>query len=268
MKKLFILSFITLFFTCQVENIVYLNPIMITDEPENVLTTSAILGGQALGEGGKEITEYGIVWSTSFPPTIDDNKIIVGNRLGSFSDVYDIFQPSTTYYYSVYGINEAGVGYGDIYEFTTTDEAPCNPQENYLDVESNISSLQDGVYENILVIQDSPTFYGGDYTIQANKGYISDYVEINIHFDGDFENLLSGMYPTVANLDFSNQITNKSVVIVRHASTNFTVAEENTVYVDKQNDSVIITLCDFHFQGITPYGVELSFNINTSFTVQ
>jgi len=135
MKKILLAFFgASLFSACSVENIIEVVPVMITYEPQNILTTSASMGGITMSEGGNPITEHGIVIGTNDMPTTADNKISVGSRIGDYYFNYEGLAPGTTYYYRAFGTNLTGTGYGDIYNFTTQEQAPCEPsQDNYLD---------------------------------------------------------------------------------------------------------------------------------------
>lgn len=250
MKKNIILIFITaVFFSCEVDNTVYLKPTVVTYEPESVLTNSAVLSGRSLGEGGLITSEYGMVWSTSFPPTINDNKSIEGERLGAFSNTYTGLEANTTYYCSTYGINSQGVGYGEVWEFTTSAEAPCEPQNNHFEAET-ILNMPNGILTSRSVVDDnSSTYLGGDYYLKASKGFISDYIEIQVHFDGDFSELLSGAYPIISDLDFAFQTPNKSAVMVRYSGSIFTPSNGGTVYVERIGEDVLVTLCDVEITG-------------------
>jgi hypothetical protein len=149
MKKLLFLSLCFLIFSCEIENISSTAPYMITYAPESVLTNTANLSGKVLGEGGNNISEYGIVWGETYPPTISDTKRIEGERLGFFSDTYSGFIANTTYYCASYGINDLGIAYGQVFEFTTTSEPDCEPTlENYIDLGQSNIIINSVDYEN------------------------------------------------------------------------------------------------------------------------
>ena len=113
--------------SCQVEHIIQSEPVMMTYEPENILTTSASLGGLVVTEGGLRVSEYGIVYGTNSNPTIADTKQAAGSGKGEFLNSYEGLLPNTTYYYRTYGTNPIGTGYGEQYTFTTQGLPPCNP---------------------------------------------------------------------------------------------------------------------------------------------
>lgn len=267
MKKIILLCLsVIILISCEVDNTVYLRPIVETYEPENILTNSFTLSGETIGEGGIKVTEYGAVWSTNYPPTINDNKSIEGERLGAFSNTYFNLEPNTTYYCTAYAINSEGVSYGDVWEFITQDHSPCEPQDNYFDAETDLLGMQDGEFESTEIVLGSYYTSGGDYYLKAERGYISDYVEVQVHFDGNFEDLTSGAYPIVSDLDSSLQIPNKAEVIIRHSGSNFYPSEEGTVYIERSGDIVKVILCDLDLTGFIYFNPYYA-TITTSFEV-
>lgn len=198
MKRI-LLSFIviSLFIGCQVENINYSVPVMTTYEPQNVLATSASLGGVTLSEGGKEITEYGIVYGTNPEPTINDNKKAEGSRLGDFYNNYEVFNPGTTYYYRSYGTNATGTGYGDTYTFTTSENAPCNPtRNNYVNLGNYFGNLD----INYVDREDNRGFVNGNVVFVGGSG--NSIISINVGFNEVNGRLpLTGTYTTVYGFD-------------------------------------------------------------------
>jgi hypothetical protein len=247
MKKIIFIFICTTFFSCEITNIDYLKPIITTDEPTNILTNSAILGGKVLGEGGKDITEYGVVWSETFPPTIEDNKSAEGERIGWFSNSYESLKAGTTYYYAAYGINEVGVGYGEVHEFTTSQEASCTPSENYFLADTTLDMANGNYSSTDVVVGD--TYLGGDYYMKAQKGFIGDYIEVQVHFDGSFEDLLPGAYPVISDLDFAFQEPNKSAVLLRYSGSNFISFDGGTVFIEREGNIVTVILCELLVNG-------------------
>lgn len=266
MKKTLLLLSCVVLWACQVENINYREPIMFTFEPINIQTNSAVLGGAAASEGGKDILEYGLVWSTSTSPTINDNKIIKGSRLGEFQDLYTIFEPGTVYYYSAYGINDEGIGYGNVYSFTTTKEAPCAPEPNYFKVETPLTGLQNGFYSSTGLDDGDTTIQGSDYFLKANTtaGFGA---EIQVHFDGNYENLLSGIYPIVSDLNEIQKVLGKTVVTLRHRGNLFYAKKNDEVYVKRTENKVSIVLCDLEFEGSINFQI-FTATITTEFSVE
>lgn len=243
MKKFSVILIILLFGSCKIENINYFEPIITTDEPKRVLTNSALLGGSALAEGGKDITEFGIVWSKNFPPTIDDNKNIEGERLGSFSKLYSDFESNTTYYYCAYGLNEVGVGYGEIYTFTTSAEPICSPQlENYLDLGSSDLQVDD-------VTNEEPSgFNEGNIEFTAFGSNSSARVILQFN-EIDSALPLTGLYNTVRSFDNQSVKSNGELKlkildfgIGSQGGGSATVGER--VYIRNENDKITFIFCD------------------------
>ncbi len=100
-------------------------PTVSTAAPGSVATTSAVLGGNVTADGGDNVTERGVVYSTSNnTPTTADAKATNGTGTGTFSATISTLTPGTTYYVRAYAINSAGTSYGSSISFTTTPNAP------------------------------------------------------------------------------------------------------------------------------------------------
>lgn len=198
MKKLFLLLLVVAC-SCEIENIEYLTPIVVTDEPVNVQANTAILGGAVLGEGGKDVTEYGLVWSTSDSPTINNDKLVIGERLGSFSDLISGFENATTYYYRAYAINEVGVGYGQTFQFTTNAQAACEPvRDNFIDTNTEQITITD-----VDLSFPSYGFDEGNLQFETTSYYSS--IKIRVQFN-EIDRIFpqTGQYTTIQG-DFDGQ---------------------------------------------------------------
>lgn len=100
-------------------------PTVSTTEADEITQTSAKVGGNVTATGGAEVTERGIVWSTSKNPTISDNKKQVGNGIGLFTAELTDLKIATTYYVRAYAINSVGTSYGEEISFTTGSAKPA-----------------------------------------------------------------------------------------------------------------------------------------------
>ena len=94
-------------------------PTIITTEVTNISYTTATVGGNITSDGGANITERGICYSTSVNPTIDDIKITSGTGKGAYTVNLTNLTDSTTYHVRAYAINKKGVSYGDEVIFMT-----------------------------------------------------------------------------------------------------------------------------------------------------
>ena len=94
-------------------------PTIITSEVTDVKYTSAVCGGNVTSDGGTEVTERGICWSTNAEPTINDDHTTAGNGTGTFSSNINDLSENTTYYVRAYATNEKGTNYGEVKSFKT-----------------------------------------------------------------------------------------------------------------------------------------------------
>ena len=103
-----------------VRNIPASLPEVSTLEPSYISSSTANVGGTVTDNGGAEITECGICWSTDENPTIEgDHLNAEGVTLGEFTIELTGLNWNTTYYYRSYATNNVGTGYGEIMSFTT-----------------------------------------------------------------------------------------------------------------------------------------------------
>ena len=131
MKKLslFLVALTMILFSCKPEAE---KPMVVTKSVGEVTKTSAKVLGQVTADGGAEVTERGVCWSTSPNPTIEDNKTTNGNGVGTFTSNMTNLEHNTTYYVRAYATNEVGTAYGEEVSFTTL-EINANGRE-YVDL--------------------------------------------------------------------------------------------------------------------------------------
>lgn len=95
-------------------------PTVFTADITEITATSAVCGGEVTNDGGGNITERGVCWSTSPNPTIDDSHTTNSNGVGAFvSNITDLTN-NTKYHVSAYATNEAGTAYGMDRVFVTS----------------------------------------------------------------------------------------------------------------------------------------------------
>ena len=94
-------------------------PSVTTSATSNISYTSAIVGGNVTSDGGANITERGVVYSTTQNPTTSNTKVPSGNGKGSFSCLLSNLQDGTNYYVRAYAINKKGTSYGEQKSLTT-----------------------------------------------------------------------------------------------------------------------------------------------------
>jgi hypothetical protein len=117
-------------------------PTVTTTAAQNILSSSATLGGNATADGGETIDDKGVVYSRS---TVNTNpqvggtgvtKVTMGSGTGSFSQSVTSLIPGATYYFNAYAHNTAGYSYGTVSSFATP-----GPE---MDVSGNSISIADG----------------------------------------------------------------------------------------------------------------------------
>lgn len=99
-------------------------PSLTTSDATEITSTSAKLGGNVTDNGGADVTERGVVWSTTQNPTIYDYKQVSGSGLGGFAETITGLSIATTYYVRAYATNEAGTAYGNQIIFSTGSVIP------------------------------------------------------------------------------------------------------------------------------------------------
>lgn len=95
-------------------------PIIITIPITSVTSSSAVSGGTVTDNGGADVIEKGVCWSTSQNPTIDDSHTSDGTGNGAFVSTITGLLPNTLYYVRSYATNSETTGYGNELSFTTS----------------------------------------------------------------------------------------------------------------------------------------------------
>lgn len=106
----------------------FTNPTLTTNIPSGVSTNTATSGGHITSDGGGEIVEKGVCYSTSPNPTYSSSKTNDGSGIADFISTISGLSPNTTYYVRAYARNRVlsggfyiyALGYGQEESFTTT----------------------------------------------------------------------------------------------------------------------------------------------------
>jgi uncharacterized protein (TIGR02145 family) len=88
----------------------------------DVTSTTALLGGEIIDDGGTPVIVRGVVYSTTPNPITTNNGTMDGNGVGSFTSNLSSLIPNTTYYVRAYAINGVGTAYGNELSFTTLED--------------------------------------------------------------------------------------------------------------------------------------------------
>lgn len=93
-------------------------PTVTTAAVTNINHTTATAGGNVTNDGGINVTERGVVFSTSQNPTVADSKVTSGSGTGAFTCNLTGLEAGKTYYVRAYAMNVVGIGYGEQVDFT------------------------------------------------------------------------------------------------------------------------------------------------------
>ena len=94
-------------------------PTVITSPAASIGATKAVLGGSVSTDGGAAVTDRGIVWATTYDPTISDNKVSNGTGTGAFSASVSSLPAASLIHFRAFATNSAGTSYGSDLIFTT-----------------------------------------------------------------------------------------------------------------------------------------------------
>ncbi len=92
-------------------------PIVQTNQAATISNDSVMLSGSIINNGGGNVSEYGVVWSTTPAPTVNNFKQINSDLNTNFTITLTGLQPNTLYYVRTYAINETGIAYGNEISF-------------------------------------------------------------------------------------------------------------------------------------------------------
>lgn len=104
------------------EEVIIILPTVVTKEVSDITETSAVVGGEVTSDGGAEVISRGVCWSLTSNPTIEDDKTVEGEGVGSFQSSLSDLSQNTTYYVRVYATNSEGTAYGEEFSFKTLEE--------------------------------------------------------------------------------------------------------------------------------------------------
>lgn len=86
-----------------------------------ITSSSALLRGEVTDNGGDEVTERGVFWSTEPEPQETGEKMVIGKGSGEFSETIYGLEDETRYYIKAYAVNKKGMGSGEEKSFTALD---------------------------------------------------------------------------------------------------------------------------------------------------
>lgn len=102
-------------------------PSIITNPAQAVNRTTANCGGKVTSNGQSTILARGVCYALTPNPTIDNNKVYNPGANGTFTCTLVGLQPVTQYFYRAFAKNSAGIAYGSVESFTTTETTVTLP---------------------------------------------------------------------------------------------------------------------------------------------
>lgn len=112
-------------------------PILTTKSAFDITANSATLGGEIVENGGFDISQCGVCYSTSRNPTIQDKHTIDVNTNNIFNSSLSDLRNNTLYYARAYALNEIGIGYGNEITFVTIEGLPIVHTTEITEVNAN-----------------------------------------------------------------------------------------------------------------------------------
>ena len=96
-------------------------PDITTADINNLTAISGQSGININNDGGLGIIESGVCWNTTGIPNLEDDFLTGGIEIGNYQINLENLQVNTTYFVRAYVINEIGIFYGSVINFTTKD---------------------------------------------------------------------------------------------------------------------------------------------------
>ncbi len=170
-------------------------PVVTTGSVSEITNESAKVSGEITDNGGSDVTEHGLVWSTTNTEvTLDDAEGFTseGNGTGAFTSTMTTLTRYSDYWVRAYATNSAGTSYGHLVTFKTLPDDPVVITYDVTDIEAHIARAGGEVTDNggdphvgsglVWATYENPE-YG------ASEGFL-------LTDSNPFDTLISGLVPT------------------------------------------------------------------------
>jgi hypothetical protein len=116
-----------------IQTIIPVIPVLTTTTAHTITENSAESGGNITYDGGASVSARGVVWATTFGPTMPSvNSTSDGSGTGTFTSSIGGLNAETQYFVRAYAENSAGYGYGNNNSFFTLSNPPVNQATNLI----------------------------------------------------------------------------------------------------------------------------------------
>lgn len=192
-----------------------------TKSVENITINSAKAGAVINDDGGGEIINKGICWSTSQNPTINDNKLEDSSLNYEFDFEINKLIENTTYYVRAFVTNENGTTYGNEETFVTLTavykvELEITGHTNSCGVEANYFYYRVNYkFDGNDVLSEGAEGWEGSSFNHSKEGSIRNNLEVTIH--------LGGFDPHNPDETFKGTYLDNMSIIITNSNTNVQV---------------------------------------------
>ena len=102
-------------------------PKVITISANNIYNTGASINSEVTEDGGSDVTQRGVCWSTNQNPNMSDSITNNGKGVSTFNSIISGLTVNTTYYLRAYATNAEGTAYSNEINFKTTNTSTSLP---------------------------------------------------------------------------------------------------------------------------------------------
>jgi hypothetical protein len=112
-------------------------PVVTTSQPLGITSSTAVVGGHVITDGGAPVTQRGVLYGTDPNPVVYGTQLPLGTDIGTFSDEVKDLERYTWYYVVAYAVNSEGTSYGSVLSFQTLPDLPEVLTAEPVDIETH-----------------------------------------------------------------------------------------------------------------------------------
>lgn len=246
----------------------YLNISEITD----IKTTNAITGGMVIYNGGSDIIESGVCWSTNTYPLTSGMHTSDLLAEGTFTSLISGLKNNTTYYVRAYAVNESGTSYSMQDTFTTAvlDGAGTIEDPHTISTLEDLKAFsEDTVFWNKQIVQTEDIDASETRDWNDGEGWLP-VGNVTVQFSGTYDgggHTVSGLFISRPDDDYQGFFGYTRKAIIKNLGLeNFDIQGLNNVGgITGFNESDVSTcFCTGRVRGYNNVGLLLGMNYNNS----